>query len=150
MYIKKSFLVILVVTILFVILGIYYGYKMISFSRSLLIYKDKIDMLYNIDLISDKPTIMVSREEVLKKVLSEDELRKIVFYLTRINGEAKIPNREFDLRIAFPHNDIDIYFIDEDNAIIWAKMPGSEYKFSLRHYGIRSAFEKIQKNNASN
>lgn len=150
MYIKKGFLVILVITILFVVSGIYYGYKMISFSRSLLIYKDKIDMLYNIDLISDKPTIMVSGKGVLKKVLSQDELKKIVFYLTRINGKAKIPNREFDLRIAFPHNDIDIYFIDDDNAIIWAKMPGSDYKFRLKHYGIRTAFEKIQKNNASN
>lgn len=149
MYIGKGFVVLICAMLIVLFAFIFIGFKALEFNRSILTYRDRLNLLCRMDEISDTPIVMVSNNYFSKKILSGDELNKVVFYLTRVRGKARIPDRDFDIRIAFPQNNVDIYFIDNNSAAVWAKLPEMEYKFIIKHSRLREVLEKIHKNNAS-
>lgn len=145
---SKKFILLLILVFLILFIGIVSIIVASNFNRNLLIYKDQLKLLQYMDLSSDHATLIFNNKSMGKNILNSDDVKKILFYMTKVSGTADIPNKNYDIRIAFPKNEILIYFLDENTAIIDAKLPSKEYKLKIKHHGLKKSIEEIYKNNA--
>ena len=145
MYNNRKFA--LIIALLIIVIGIFIAFivQTMQFNRNRLIYGDSLIVSHSAYVMGNSTAGTLFYSDGTMVHLDKIELKKAYTNLAQVNGIGKIPNRSEDYRIKVVNDEIKVYMLSQDEAIVDAHVIGRHFVFKIKKSSLQFYFNELKK-----